>query len=274
MVGEGTKTHCHKSERLGHMDEERDTQVDFVAVRATSCVPAKRELPHRDRYLQGNGHLQAHSSRSSIGSASSGTRTSRKHSQIFAAPRVRHHEHCRHTNIQVRGVSHTMNQAEETQKFSRRCHSRDTPATQLTSARTARTVHQGHVHITALRDTVDEIRSEPDPQRAFSEQTVGIQAHLFLIDDEKVARLCLAWQQWEAHSSTRSRRTFFARQTLRTEFLVWRASELAKEWNTPLFVAQLDLYFQVVISITFVLFLASRKYDLNYFFTLFSNSKI
>ena len=37
MVGEATKQPWHKSELLAH-DEERDTRVNFVAVRATSCV--------------------------------------------------------------------------------------------------------------------------------------------------------------------------------------------------------------------------------------------
>ena len=38
MVGEATKKPWHKSEILGHTDEDSDTQVDFVAVNASSCV--------------------------------------------------------------------------------------------------------------------------------------------------------------------------------------------------------------------------------------------
>ena len=53
-------------------------------------------------------------------------------------------------------------------------------------------------------------RSEPDLQKVFSEQTVGIQADLFLVDDEKVTWLRLV-------------------------------GELAKEWKTHLFAAQVDL---------------------------------
>ena len=38
MVGKATKKPWHKSELLGHMDEEQEAQVDFVAVKASSCV--------------------------------------------------------------------------------------------------------------------------------------------------------------------------------------------------------------------------------------------
>ena len=38
MIGEATKKPWHKSELLGHIDEERDIQVDFIAVKASSCV--------------------------------------------------------------------------------------------------------------------------------------------------------------------------------------------------------------------------------------------
>ena len=37
MVGEATKKPWHKSELLGHTDEDSDTHIDFVAVKA-SCV--------------------------------------------------------------------------------------------------------------------------------------------------------------------------------------------------------------------------------------------
>ena len=38
MVGEATKKPWHKREILGHTDEDNDTQVDFVALKALSCV--------------------------------------------------------------------------------------------------------------------------------------------------------------------------------------------------------------------------------------------
>ena len=38
MIGEATKKPWHKSELLGHIDEEWDAQVDFIAVKASSCV--------------------------------------------------------------------------------------------------------------------------------------------------------------------------------------------------------------------------------------------
>ena len=38
MIGEATKKPWHKSDFLEHVDEDRDTQIDFVAVRATSRV--------------------------------------------------------------------------------------------------------------------------------------------------------------------------------------------------------------------------------------------
>ena len=38
MIGEATKKPWHKSELFGHIDEERDTQIDFVAVKASSRV--------------------------------------------------------------------------------------------------------------------------------------------------------------------------------------------------------------------------------------------
>ena len=37
-ISEATKKPWHKSELLGHIDEERDTQIDFVAVKASSRV--------------------------------------------------------------------------------------------------------------------------------------------------------------------------------------------------------------------------------------------
>ena len=37
-IGEATKKPWHKCDFLEHVDEDRDTQIDFVAVRATSCV--------------------------------------------------------------------------------------------------------------------------------------------------------------------------------------------------------------------------------------------
>ena len=38
MIGEATEKPWHKSELLGHIDGERDTQVDFIAVKA--FIPA------------------------------------------------------------------------------------------------------------------------------------------------------------------------------------------------------------------------------------------
>ena len=38
MIGKATKKPWDKSENLGHVDEERDTQIDFVAVKASSRV--------------------------------------------------------------------------------------------------------------------------------------------------------------------------------------------------------------------------------------------
>ena len=38
MIGKATKKPRDKSELLGHIDEERDTQIDFVAVKASSRV--------------------------------------------------------------------------------------------------------------------------------------------------------------------------------------------------------------------------------------------
>ena len=49
------------------------------------------------------------------------------------------------------------------------------------------------------------------------------------------------WQQWETHSSTRSKRVFSAGHASHWVFVLERASELAKEWKTPLCLAQLDL---------------------------------
>ena len=40
VVGEATKKPWNKSELTGHTDEDNDTQVDFVAVKASSCVPS------------------------------------------------------------------------------------------------------------------------------------------------------------------------------------------------------------------------------------------
>ena len=46
MAGEATKKPWHKSELLGHTDEEGDTQIDFAAVEASSCVQSC-EVFHR-----------------------------------------------------------------------------------------------------------------------------------------------------------------------------------------------------------------------------------
>ena len=46
MVGEATKKPWHKSELLGHMDEEWHTQVDFIAVKAVSSCVQSCEVDH------------------------------------------------------------------------------------------------------------------------------------------------------------------------------------------------------------------------------------
>ena len=80
-----------------------------------------------------------------------------------------------------------------------------------------------HVQITGLRDTVDHSRSEPDPhQKAFSEQIVRIQTYFFPVDDEKTAWLRLVGSNGRHTVQLNSKRAFFARQTLRSEFLSWR----------------------------------------------------
>ena len=132
----------------------------------------------------------------------------------------------------------TLRQAPE---LSRWCHSRDFSATELPSARTARTGHHKHVVLTGLRDTVVNSRSTPGAPKAFSEQTVGIQACLLLADDERVAWLCLVGSVWETRSPTRSKRACFHKtDASHGDFVLERASEFRKEW-TLLFLAQLDL---------------------------------
>ena len=42
MIGEATKKPGHKSELVGHIDEERDTQVDFIA--SEKLHPACKKL--------------------------------------------------------------------------------------------------------------------------------------------------------------------------------------------------------------------------------------
>ena len=80
---------------------------------------------------------------------------------------------------------------QEVEKTQRALTAESVPSTQSHSARTARTGHHRHVHITGLRDTMDHSRSELDPQKAFSEQISRIQTYLFPVDDEKAAWLRL-----------------------------------------------------------------------------------
>ena len=53
MVGEVTKKPWHKSELLGDTDEDSDTQVDFVAVKASSSCVQSCEVDHTmDSWVQ------------------------------------------------------------------------------------------------------------------------------------------------------------------------------------------------------------------------------
>ena len=165
---------------------------------------------------------------------------------FFFADRVRHCDRPRtkiekwwadlwHTRV---ADAHQVHQT--VQELSRWCHSTDFSTTQPSSTCTARTSHHKYVHLTGLRDTVDNSRSIPGAQKDFSEHTVGILADLFPVDDEKVAWLCLVAgdgrhtfslvPNWLSSQDRRFARIFFLE----------RASELAKEWKTPLFLAPLD----------------------------------
>ena len=91
--------------------------------------------------------------------------------------------------------------------------------------------HRTHVHLTGLRDTADKCRSSPGTPKAFSSLST--------------MRKLIGYVWLEAMGDTqfRSFQTGFLRKTDASHgvFVLDRASEIAKEWKTPLFLAQLDL---------------------------------
>ena len=85
---------------------------------------------------------------------------------------------------------------------------------------------------------MDHCRSEPDTPEAFSQQTARIQT---LSTMRKL--LGSVWLEAMGDTQFNSFQTGFLRKTDASHgvFVLERASEMAKEWKTPLFLAQLDL---------------------------------